>query len=103
MHVNNLQGSSINAGSTWTAVVTITVHDDNENPVSNATVGGSWSNGATGSASCTTNSEGKCSISKSGIRKRVGSVTFTVDNVTHDTLTYDATQNDVTSITVNKP
>ena len=110
MHVGDLDGTSINNGSTWTANVTITIEDAGHNPVANATVSGSWSNGASGTASCTTGSSGQCTVSVSGIRKRTGSVTFTVDNVSHSTLTYDATANhdpdgdsNGTTITVNKP
>jgi hypothetical protein len=108
-HVGDLDGASVNNGSSWTANVTITVHDNNHNPVSNATVSGTWSNGASGTASCTTNSSGQCAVSKSSIPKRTGSVRFTVDSVTHSTLTYNSADNhdpdgsNGTSITVNKP
>lgn len=50
------------------------------------------------------------SVRFSGIRKRNGSVTFTVNDVTHATLTYESAGNhdpdsdsDGTSITVSKP
>ncbi len=109
MHVGDLDGNSINNGSTWTAQVTITVHDASEGLVANATVSGSWSGPVSQSATCTTDSSGACTVSVSGIHKRNRSVTFTVDNVT-DTLTYDSTANhdpdgdsDGTSITVPKP
>lgn len=75
-----LAGSSASNGSKWTANVTITV-TDNGSPLSGATVAWSWSSGTTGSGTCTTNASGQCSVSKSGIPKRVGSVTFTVSAV----------------------
>lgn len=110
MHVGDLDGSSVNNGSTWTANVSILVVDNNGTPVSNATVSGNWSNGATGSASCVTNGSGLCTVSQSGIRKNVSSVTFTVSNVTHSTLTYDPGANtdpdgdsNGTVIVVSKP
>jgi hypothetical protein len=110
LHVGDLDGASVNNGSTWTANVTITIHDANHNAVSSATVSGTWSSGATGTGSCITNSSGQCTVSKSSIPKRTGSVTFTVDNVTHATLTYNSADNhdpdgdsNGTSITVNKP
>ena len=90
MHVGDLDGSSVNNGNSWTANVTITVHDANENPVSNATVNGSWSAGATGTSQCVTNGSGQCTVSKSSIRKNVSSVTFSVSSVTHGTLVYDS-------------
>jgi len=108
-HVGDLDGTSINNGSTWTANVTITVHDNNHNLVSNATVSGTWSNGASGIAQCLTDSSGQCSVSKGSIPKRTGNVTLTVDGVTHPTLTYDPANNrdpegdsNGTSITVSK-
>jgi Tol biopolymer transport system component/PKD repeat protein len=91
MHVGDLDGSITNQGSMWTTMVTITVHDSNHRPVASATVSGSWSNG--GTASCTTNSIGQCAVSKSTIPKSMRSVTFTVVNVTHATLTYNAPDN----------
>ncbi len=110
MHVGDLDGSNVNNGSTWTANVTITVHDEGHGALSSASVSGTWSNGTTGSASCTTNGSGTCTVSKSGIPKRVGSVRFTVGNVTHASLTYDSGANhdpdgssDGTAITVSKP
>lgn len=110
MHVGDLDGASINNGSTWTAQVTILVVDNNGTPVANATVSGNWSNGASGSANCSTNSSGLCTVSIGGIHKRNGSVTFMVSNVTHSTLTYDSAANtdpdgdsNGTTITVQKP
>lgn len=110
MHVGDLDGASINNGSTWTANVTITIHDNNHDPVSSATVSGSWSNGASGSANCTTNSSGQCTVSVSGIPKRNNSATFTVSNVSHATLSYNSGANhdpdgdsNGTAITISKP
>lgn len=92
MHVGNLAGERTRVKRRrWTVSVTITVHDDNETPVANATVSGSWSAGAGGSASCTTVSSGQCSISKN--MKRQDSVTFTVNSVTHPTNVYEPQDN----------
>jgi len=108
MHVGDLDGSIMNQGSTWTAIATITLHDSNHSPVANATASGSWSNGGTGS--CTTSASGRCSMSQSGILKKTASVTFTVGNVTHATLTYKPADNHDpdgdstgTSLTVTRP
>lgn len=108
LHVADLDGSSNNQGKTWTALITILIHDNNSVPVANATVDGIWSNG--GSASCTTDGNGVCIISQSGIRKKDGSVDFSVTAVTHASLSYDPAANadpdgdsDGTSITVAKP
>ena len=112
MHIGDLDGSGqwIGWGFKWRADVTITVHDVNHNPVANATVDGSWSDPASGSDSCTTDASGTCTMSSAKLRSRTGSVTFTVDDVTHATLTYDPADNhdpdgdsDGTSITINRP
>jgi subtilisin family serine protease len=73
-----LGSSAASNGSTWTATVTVSVTSGGS-PVS-TTVAGSWSNGASGSASCSTTSA-PCSVSKSGIRNRTSSVRFTVSTV----------------------
>lgn len=110
MHVGDLDRSASNAGGSWRATVTITVHDANENPIANATVTGTWSGGYSGSASCTTDSNGRCSVTTGNIAKKKSSVTFTVSGVSHNTLTYDSTSNhdpdsdsNGTRITVYKP
>ena len=92
MHIGDLDATSSGQGK-WTATVTITVHDANHNPIANATVTGLWSNGASGSASCTTASNGQCTVNKSGISKGRSSVTFTVNNVTRPASTYTSASN----------
>lgn len=110
MHVADLDGTTTDQGRTWSATVTITVHDANHSPVAGATVDGTWSVGDAVSTSCTTGGNGQCSVTSGSIPKRSGSTTFTVESVTHSTLTYDAIGNhdpdgdsDGTSINVDKP
>ncbi len=110
LHVGDLDGNGINDGSTWTAEVVITVHDADHNAVADASVSGEWSGGASGTASCITDANGQCTVTVSGIPKRSGTVTFTISDVAHSSLTYDAAANhdpdgdsDGTSITVAKP
>ena len=109
MHLGDLDGSSTNQGSTWTAVVLITVHDGNHNPVNSANVRGTFTwNGNSVIVLCSTNVSGQCSVQTSGIPKRYSPVTFTVTAVS-GTLEYDAANHDPdgdsdgTSISVNKP
>jgi hypothetical protein len=90
-----LEGSSANNGSTWTANVQVTVLNDGS-PVSGVNVVGAWSNGATGTDSCTTDASGVCTIAKTGIPKRTGSVTCTVTELGGVGVTGP-------SIVVNKP
>jgi hypothetical protein len=111
MHVGDLDGSSASARSNrWSATVTITVHDKNENPVVNATVDGSWSGGASGGVSCVTDASGQCDVTKNNIKGNASNVTFTVNNVMLTGSTYNSGANhdpdgdsDGTSITVLQP
>lgn len=110
MHVGDLDGASTNNGSTWTAAVTIAVHTVDHEPLAGAVVSGSWSNGTSGSSSCTTGVDGRCTVTQSGIAKRISSVTFAVGTVTASSLTYASVGNhdsdgdsDGTNITVAKP
>jgi hypothetical protein len=93
MHIGDLDSTSTTQANKWTATVTITVHDANHNPLANATVTGSWSSGASGTASCTTGSNGQCNVSKSNIRYGKSSVTFTINNVTRSNYTYTSASN----------
>ena len=111
MHVGDLDGSKDLKGTSgrWEVFVTVTIHDENCNPVANATVSGEWSGATTGTVSGSTGSDGTVTLSTGNLSGGT-EVTFTVTGVTHDTLTYDATANhdpdgdsDGTSITVFKP
>ena len=93
MHIGDLDASSTRQGTKWNAIVTITVHNASHNLVANAIVSGKWSNGATGTASCTTGSNGQCTITKSGIGNGKNRVTFTVNNVTRTNFTYAPSNN----------
>jgi hypothetical protein len=110
-HVGDLDGSSASSAFfRWRATVTIRVHDDSHDPVQGATVSGSWSGGASGSGSCTTGADGSCTITSGNIWNFYTSATFGVSNITHSTLTYNASKNhdpdsdsNGTSITVSRP
>ncbi len=111
MHVGDLAAAtSTGQRGKWNATVTVTVHDTGEAAVANATVNGSWSNGANGSDSCVTNGSGQCSITKNNINKNSQSVTFTVTSVSHASLAYAAGSNhdpdgdsDGTTMVIAKP
>jgi PKD repeat protein len=91
MHIGDLDGVSKKNRGSWTASVTITVHDSGHETVAGATVRGSWTGGSAGS--CTTSGGGQCTISNALISNRTSSVTFTVVDVTHATLTYESADN----------
>jgi FtsP/CotA-like multicopper oxidase with cupredoxin domain len=115
MHIGDLdaspQATSI-AGNRWRAFVTVSVHDVNHGPVSGATVTGTWSAGdANGQdLSCTTGTNGRCTLKSGRIPNGTASVVFAVTNVSKALFTYASAANhdpdgdsNGTSITVNKP
>ena len=81
IHIGDLDGARSVSKKTWTASVTVAVHDASHKLISGAVVTGVWSLGATGTGPCTTNRSGVCTISKSGIALGTTSVTFNVSNV----------------------
>jgi hypothetical protein len=90
MHLTNLSGSKLpGSRRRWTAQVDISVEDQGDTPEPGVTVEGSWSNGASGGASCVTNTNGGCSVNKSNLKSNVASVTFTVDNLVKAGFNYE--------------
>jgi hypothetical protein len=78
---------------TWTATVTIKVHDSSHNPVPGVTVSVLWSGGYSHSASCVTNTNGLCKLKTGAMKKSNTSVTLTITNLTNASFTYDALLN----------
>jgi serine protease AprX len=109
VHVGDLDGASQDAPrGTWTATVTVTVHDNLDGLVADATVSFSLSNGQ--ALSCVTAADGSCSVTSAPVKKNVATVTFAVTGVAHATLAYDQPSNHDpegdstgTSISVSKP
>ena len=94
LHVGDLDGDSVPAPrSRWNATVTVMVHDAQEDPVAFALVEGSWSAGASGGGSCTSNASGVCEITKTNIKGNVTSATFTIDTITLAALNYKPSDN----------
>jgi subtilisin len=78
----------------WKATVTITV----EPALSGAVVSSNWDGGST--VSCTTGTDGNCSITSGNLRTSIGSTTFTVSSVTLAGYEYIP---GVTTATITKP
>ncbi len=96
MHVGDLDGSASNDGSTWSAMVEITVHGSDHNPLNNATVVGRWSISGLNADTCTTGElggNGTCIVLFPSLKKGTKSVTFTVTSVTASDQTYQQTAN----------
>lgn len=93
MHVASIDAGVRTRGPWQNAVVTVTIHDDNGNPVSSAMVTGTFSGDVSGTVSGTTGSNGTVTFESERVRTSSLSYQFCVDDVTHDTLTYDAASN----------
>lgn len=110
MSVVDLDAAAVAArGGKWEAQVTVTVHDDLGAVVPGVNVNGSWSNGANGSGTCTTDASGVCQIAKGGLKNNIPSVVFSITGI-DGSLTYNAgnnsdpdTDSDGSVITVVKP
>jgi hypothetical protein len=87
-HVGDLDPSTTKARNTWTANVSVQVHDETHGPVANATVSATWSGGYSGGASCVTNASGTCTMSSPSLNNKKPSVTLTVTTVSHAVYSY---------------
>jgi hypothetical protein len=76
----------------WTATANVLIHDDLGNPVSGATVSGHWSGLTSDSDNGLTGADGTVSLDSDRINA-TGTFTFTVDNVSHPSLTYNSSLN----------
>jgi hypothetical protein len=104
VHLKNLIGASIpGARNRWTASVDIEVVDAEGLSVSNVLAEGAWSAGANGGASCPTDVNGRCSVSKSNLKANVSSVVFTVTNLSGTDMQYVPGNNETAdSLTIYK-
>lgn len=89
IHVGDLDSTTQTIGKKWRAYVAVIVHDNNRNPVANATVYGTWSNGITDS--CTTDNSGTCRMTNGKI---IGtSIIFTINDINYLSLPYTIIDN----------
>ena len=111
LHLGDLDGISVikkGKSSRWQAIVTVAIHDLGHNPIANATLSGTWSEGTNGTVVGTTGGDGTVTFSTRSMKGNT-SVTFTVGTVTHATLTYEQLENhdpdgdsDGTTIVISK-
>jgi hypothetical protein len=109
-HVGDLDGAATASKNNWSAAVDVTVHNGAHAAVAGAVVTGTWSGGFSGSASCTTNAAGTCSVSTASLNRQKASVTFAISSVNASGLTYTASSNhdpdgdsNGSSVTILKP
>jgi subtilisin family serine protease len=94
LHVGDLDRATSTSGKSWTAKVTIRIHDAAHAGVSGVVVTGTWSAGASGTSSCTTGTNGACTVQKTKLaRSSVASVTFSVTAATRSGWTYTPAAN----------
>ena len=86
MHVGDIDGTTAaTQQSTWSAMATITMHDEGHRPVANVVVSASWNGGAP--VSCTTGAAGWCVLTKSRIPRKA-SVAFAVLGASSSSFVY---------------
>ncbi len=96
--VANIAMSLRNSWGSTEATAAVSVRDGSGNPVSGATVSGSWSGAVSGSASLVTNASGTAAFRSARIRASTGSnFTFTVTGIALTGHTYDPARNAETS------
>ncbi|MEQ8238712.1 MAG: Ig-like domain-containing protein [Cyclobacteriaceae bacterium] len=78
------------------AVAIVLVHDNNGNPVANATVSGDFSGDYNEAGSAVTGANGIATITTTGTAKGAVNFNFCVSAITHATLTYSSMNNVVT-------
>jgi subtilisin family serine protease len=100
--VGALTGSSAKVRNGWRATVTIAVEDANGAAVPGAVVTGGFTVGGS-SVSCTTSTNGICSITSGNISKLASETTFSVKGIAGTNVSYDASNNALTSVTIRRP
>jgi PKD repeat protein len=87
IYVSDIAMSGKKAGVNRSATAVVTISDTDGNPVSGATVYGTWSGVVSGSVSGTTGANGTVTFESAKVRT-AGTFTFTVDDVIKDGATY---------------
>lgn len=101
--VSALSGSSYaDTSKGWRAVASVTVRNASGIAVPGAVVTGGFTTGGA-PLSCTTASNGVCSITSSKISTSTSSTTFSISGVAGTNMTYDATKNVKKSVAITKP
>jgi subtilisin family serine protease len=100
--IKSLAGSSAKSGSGWRAYATASVRDIKTGAlVANAKVSGSFLPG--GAASCVTGTQGNCTMKSTVINKLTKTSVMTAQNISGTNMTYDASQNAATQISITWP
>ena len=96
LHVQAMTVTRVKVGPNYKGNCVVTVRDDSGQAVSGATVYASYDGATNGSISGVTAADGSVTLQSGAVKKPVGEWCFEVTNITHSSLTYDATANVVT-------
>jgi PKD repeat protein len=95
-HVDNMVVGTTRSGPNTLGTCTVTIFDDNDLPLSNATVFVTYDGPTSGSDNGVTGSDGTVYFETTGFKKPTGEWCFEVTDITHATHTYDPASNNVT-------
>lgn len=90
-HVGALTGAITTWNTYWSTEMVVTIHDTEEAPVAGATVSAAWTGAVVKSASCITDSAGRCTMKSGTLSGKNLWVTLTVTGVAALSLAYDPT------------
>lgn len=97
LHVESITEGSQNAGQgSKKATAMVFVHDDQGNPVANASVSGTFSGDFNESQSGQTGQDGTVTLATDGVKKGSLNFDFCVDGITHASLAYAPADNVIT-------
>ncbi len=110
LHIGDLDGSASLSRKSWSATVTVRVHDGNEKALSGVTIYASWSGGVSFNSSCVTDRKGACKLSSGSLSNSLASLTLSITDATRGGYVYIQTANhdpdgdsNGVSLTVVKP
>jgi PKD repeat protein len=100
MRVQSISLVTVTQGAWKSVRATVRVTDLNGNPVSGATVSGSFNSVVSGTATGTTDASGQTVLTSRRVKTNGGTVTFTVNGLAKSGYTYSASQNLQNSATI---
>jgi hypothetical protein len=95
-HVHSITVGVVGGGNSQRGQAVVTVRDELGNPVTSATVTGSFAGSYNETASGVSNASGVATLTTAGTNRGNISFSFCVTNITHAELTYNSSQNVVT-------
>ena len=101
MHIESITTELVRSAGSGTVEATFLIHDDAGNPVASVTVDGTFSGDLSGTDTGVTDSNGLVVLESNSFSNRPFDLGICADNVTHASLSYDASQNTDASFDCN--